>query len=488
VGDEDQSIYAWRGACVENILDFPDDFPGAAIVKLEQNYRSTKRILTAANHVIRHNIGRREKTLWTDNPEGVAPLFFQGEDDRTEADFVIDRAEKTIRQGKSKAGEIAVFYRTHVQSRVLEEACRRRSLPYRVFGGQKFYDRAEIKDAFAYLRLLTNPHDDIAFERAVGTPSRGIGGKTLEQLSQTARAAGTSEFMAIPLLPPKGKTAKALLAFHSWLAPLTAERKSLGISELTERILNESGVLAALERENTIEAGSRIENLQELLRSMVEFEEETGGDLETYLDRISLLSDADRNDADTDTIVLMTMHNAKGLEYDHVSIVGMEEGVFPHARSLEGNPSEEIEEERRLCYVAMTRARKELTLTAAARRRLYQSVRYNPVSRFIGEIPPTLLTRIESPTLPSPRSHFVRDTADDYRQYSYEEETGRKPAGRDASSPYHPGTQVLHPDFGVGTIRKCEGNADNLKLTVQFRTGGTRKLLLNYCTLEVVAR
>lgn len=492
VGDEDQSIYSWRGALVENMVDFSDDFPNAKVIKLEQNYRSTKKILKLANHVIQNNVGRREKTLWTENPDGTEAIFFHAEDDHREAAFVADKAEELLRKRGIKASEIAIFYRTHVQSRVLEDECRRRNLAYRIYGGTRFYDRAEIKNALAYLRVLVNPADDVSFERAIQITPRGVGKKSLENLRADARENNTSEFAVIPQYKGKGKAQAALHSFHSWLTVLQIERENIPIAELAERILNEDGYISMLENEGTVEAESRIENLQELLRSMEEFAEETGEGLEAYLDRISLVAATDNLKSNAETIALMTMHNAKGLEYDHVLIVGMEEGVFPHFLALEDGDAEEVEEERRLCYVAMTRARKELYLAAAARRRVYQSTRYNPVSRFIGEIPETLIVQMEDPLLASTRQlrqkksrNFMRDSDDDYRQYSYEEETSG-PEGE--GSAYRPGMRVQHPDFGIGTVRKCEGRSDNLKLTVQFKTSGMRKLLLNYCTLEVVNR
>ncbi|MFH1263107.1 MAG: UvrD-helicase domain-containing protein [Pseudomonadota bacterium] len=488
VGDEDQSIYSWRGARVENMLEFSTDFPNARLVKLEQNYRSTKKILQTANHVISHNIGRRAKTLWTENGDGSEALFFHAEDDHREASFVLDRVQELLRPGTIHARDIALFYRTHVQSRLLEEECRRRDLPYRIFGGTKFYERAEIKDSFAYLKLIVNPSDDVAFERAIKTPSRGIGAKTVENLRLTAEQLRVPALSAVPRFQGHGKSSRALSSFYTWFTKLAAERHDIGLPDLMERILDESGYISALEEEKTVETESRLENLQELLRSMQEFSEETNEGVEGYLDRISLIADTDSYDPQADTIVLMTMHNAKGLEFDRVFIVGMEEGIFPHQRSLEDGDLEGIEEERRLCYVAMTRARKELTLTGAARRRLYQSTQYNPVSRFISEIPANLLVQMEDPLLGGAshlmkrKGHFARDTYDEYRQYSYDEEAGTK------GTPYRPGARVLHPDFGIGTIRKCEGRPDNLKLTVHFQAGGTRKLLLNYCTLEVVDR
>ncbi|MFH1017462.1 MAG: UvrD-helicase domain-containing protein [Pseudomonadota bacterium] len=508
VGDEDQSIYGWRGARVENILEFDSDFPGAHIVKLEQNYRSTQRILDAANHVIGHNVGRRGKNLWTKNEEGALVTFRQTEDDHEEAAYVFDRIEEMLREKAHPAREIAIFYRTHAQSRILEEESRRRNLPYRIFGGVRFYDRAEIKDMMAFLRLLLNPADDLSFLRVVNLPSRGIGGKTLESLGILAREKGCSLLASIPHVQGQTKAERALRDFHEWFAPLLKEASTRIPADAAEEILERSGYRKALQEADTIEAESRLENIDELLRSMEEFAEEDEGALPAYLDRVSLIADVDSFDPQGDVLTLMTTHNSKGLEFNAVFVVGMEEGIFPHQRSLDDGDPNEIEEERRLCYVAMTRARKALTLTAAARRRLYQSTQYNPVSRFIGEIPAKFLKDETGSGQDASRVQVSRYSywgkartprkspqTDEYRQESYDEDDlprravwGKAAVKAQMNAPFPPGAQVLHPDFGLGTVRRCEGKDDNLKLTVQFQSVGLKKLMLKYCTLELVSR
>ncbi len=496
VGDEDQSIYGWRGARVENILEFETDFPGAQLVKLEQNYRSTQRILAAANGVISKNIGRRGKELWTENGEGNLPTFFQASDDHGEAAWVLDKVDELVRKGVATAKEISIFYRTHMQSRLLEDECRRRNRPYRIFGGVRFYDRAEIKDVLAFLNLALNPSDNISFTRIINAPARGIGAKTLDRLATEANSKGMSMFAAIPQFEGSGKGEKGLRAFYQWFAPMIPMILPLPPAKAAETILKKSGYLEALEKENTIESDSRIENIEELLVSMEEFSEEFDGGLIEYLDRISLISDIDSFDPNADTLTLMTMHNSKGLEFNVVFVVGMEEGLFPHLRSLESGDREEMEEERRLCYVAMTRARKELFLSAAFRRRLYQSTQFNPVSRFIGEIPPSFLLQFtEDAPATTVSSHFsrpsgawrskpVRKPYDEYRQESYDDVFPASSQGPSTSEEFPPGTRVNHPQFGEGTVRRCEGNPDNLKLTVQFQRGGLKKIMLNYTTLE----
>ncbi len=510
VGDEDQSIYAWRGARVENILEFPQDFPGAEIVKLEQNYRSTRQILEVANHVISHNVGRRKKNLWTQNEEGSSVTFFQAQDDHSEAAFVLNGVQELLKEEENQARNIAIFYRTHVQSRLLEEECRRRNQPYKVFGGTRFYDRAEIKDALAFLKLAVNPSDRVSFQRIINTPPKGIGKQTLAHLFETAESQNRSVLEAIPFLGHKGKAEKALHEFHHWFCELRQNVNELTPEQATELLLRKSGYLKALEEEGSVEADSRIENLEELLRSMQEFGEELGEEngkgITAYLDRISLITDVDQYDNNDQSIILMTVHNSKGLEFDAVFLVGMEEGIFPHQRSLEEGSIDEIEEERRLCYVAMTRTRKQLVLTAAARRRLYQSVQFNPVSRFVGEIPAKHLIQVYDPALSSAgtgassgtkwnRRYVPKDYEDDYEQLSYDDFDTDQPQRNvweknlqktKAKTPYGPGAKIIHPDFGLGTIKRCEGDPDNLKLTIQFARAGVKKILLNYCSLELV--
>ncbi|MCB0308761.1 MAG: UvrD-helicase domain-containing protein [Bdellovibrionales bacterium] len=493
VGDEDQSIYAWRGARVENMLTFPDDFSGAEIIKLEQNYRSTKRILDAANSVIQNNAGRRAKTLWTDNPEGDMILFDHAEDDYGESRFVLDQIQKITNDPRNKTSEIAIFYRTHVQSRLLEEECRRRNQNYTVLGGTRFFDRMEIKDTLAYLRFTLNPADNISFLRIVNTPSRGIGKQTLENLGHIAGENELSMFDAILKMPTQKKAEKALYKFHQWFFGFRQDIENKKPEEVTEALLKESGYEKMLENEGTIEAESRLENLQELLRSMEEFSQETQGTLGEYLERVSLISDTDRIQTGAAPIVMMTVHNSKGLEFDHVFMVGMEEGIFPHQRAIEVSIQDELEEERRLCYVAMTRARKQLFLSAASRRHLYKGIQNNPVSRFVGEIPDQYLVRFQPPESRihrSPRSGRMRSRrieVDEFFQESYDE-SYHENYDHEIYEGYRPGTTVSHPEFGEGTIKKCEGNPGNLKITVHFKMRGLKKLALNFCQIEIIQR
>ena len=390
VGDEDQAIYSWRGARVENMTEFERDFPGAKVVKLDQNYRSTKQILSVANAVIKNNIGRREKKLWTENPDGDQAFFYLAEDDQTEAMFVIGRIQRLLGEGFTYK-DCCILYRTHVQSRMLEEEARKRNIPYQILGGTRFYDRMEVKDTLAFLKLAANSADNIAFDRIINKPARGIGAQTLSKLSQLAEQVRASWFDAIPKLNITGKAGLELGKFYLWMKKIQHEIDTLKPTDVAERVLKDSGYMEALEKEGTVESESRIENINELLRSIEEYEETTGGSILGFLDQVSLISDLDQMDPDTPMLTMMTAHNSKGLEYPNIFIVGMDEGIFPHQRSIDNPDENEIQEERRLCYVAMTRAEKKLHMTACQSRRFYRDIMFNPVSRFIGEIPVSML-------------------------------------------------------------------------------------------------
>lgn len=497
VGDEDQAIYSWRGARVENMTEFEKDFPGAKTVKLDQNYRSTKQILEVANSVIKNNTGRREKKLWTENQDGEQVKFYLAEDDFSEAMYVIGSIQKLQAQGFTLK-DCCILYRTHVQSRILEEEARKRNIPYQILGGTRFYDRMEVKDTLSFLKLAANPEDNIAFERIINKPARGIGKQTLNRLAEIAEQTKTSWFHAIPRLDSGGKSAKALGEFYLWFHKIMGEVAEAKPTDLTEKILDKSGYMAALEKEGTIEAESRLENIQELLRTIEEFEETTQGNMLAFIDQISLVSDLDQLDPNTPMLTMMTAHNSKGLEYPNIFVVGMEEGIFPHQRAIKEFDENEIAEERRLCYVAMTRAEKHLFLTACQRRRLYRDVMFNPVSRFIGEIPESMIYNVPNYALEEAKekSKFrVYDESksyDEYKQHSYDDfpsTTERKASYAKPSikTPYSPGAAVQHPAFGQGIIKKTEGSPDNLKLTIQFAHGGTKKILLNYCELELIS-
>ena len=394
VGDSDQSIYRWRGADIANILTFEKDYPSAHVILLEQNYRSTKRILEAANGVIQNNSSRKDKKLWTENVEGEKLLLHVASDDRDEAFFIINQM-KELRQEGVDYGEMAVLYRTNAQSRGLEEMLLKSNIPYKMVGGTKFYERKEIKDILAYLRLIANPDEDISFVRVVNEPKRGIGAATVDKLGDFAGMQGVSLMEAIRDIELSGiapRTATKLAEFRQLMVDLRQMADYLSISELIEEVLKKSGYEEMLKIEKTLEAESRLENLQEFLSVAQNFEKESDEQtLVAFLTDLTLVSDLDTLEEvdELHQVTLMTLHSAKGLEFPVVFLIGMEEGLFPHSRAL--NDPEEMEEERRLAYVGITRAEKRLYLTRAQSRMLYGRFQNNPESRFLHELPETLL-------------------------------------------------------------------------------------------------
>lgn len=393
VGDDDQSIYGWRGANIRNILDFEKEFTETKVIKLEQNYRSTKTILNAANHVIKNNTGRKSKTLWTENKEGDSIIVFEADNEREEASFIVNEIERLKDEEGRANKDFALLYRINAQSRALEDAFMKAGIPYRVFGGLRFYDRKEIKDIIAYLRLVQNPADDVALKRIINVPKRGIGNTTLDNAESIAAKRGCSIYSIISSadqVPELQRAASKLLDFVSMINGFKAMTEYMNVPELIEAIIDKSGILPELKAEETVEAQTRIENIRELVSGAMEFEaqsEEKG--LEAYLANVSLVSDIDNLDNENDNVALMTLHSAKGLEFPVVFIPGFEEGVFPGLRSL--GDDDEMEEERRLCYVGITRAREKLYLTSTYCRTLFGNTTYNKCSRFIKEIPEELL-------------------------------------------------------------------------------------------------
>ncbi|REJ36795.1 MAG: DNA helicase PcrA, partial [Bacillota bacterium] len=393
VGDADQSIYRFRGADIRNILDFERDYPDATVIKLEQNYRSTKRILEAANNVIANNLDRPEKKLWTHNPEGDPIIFYQAGDEREEAAFVGDEIRHGVLEEGRSYRDFAILYRTHAQSRTFEEEFIRRGIPYRIVSGVRFYERKEIKDLLAYLRLIFNPYDSLSLRRIINVPKRGIGDTTLSRLDDYAAAMGMplyetlNDEAALAELSPAA--AGKVRAFYELVEGWRRLVGAVSLTALAERVLEESGYLAELHAERSVEAEARIENLKEFLSVTRQFELEQGQDLGAFLEHVALVSDVDVYDPQADSVVMMTLHAAKGLEFPVVFLVGMEEGVFPHSRAVM-EPGE-LEEERRLCYVGMTRAKERLYLTCAQQRMLYGEPVASAVSRFVGEIPEHLV-------------------------------------------------------------------------------------------------
>ena len=498
VGDDDQSIYGWRGAEVRNILDFEKDFPTAHVVALEQNYRSTQPILSAATAVVENNVERKGKQLYTEQAGGDPVRFFEAADERGEAAYVIGELLR-IREEGMRLGDAAIFYRTHAQSRPLEEELLKYNLPYAVVGGTRFYDRAEVRDALAYLRVLRNPDDTESLLRIINTPTRGIGRTTVERALSLAEEQQTSLYRAIErgardgnLGRPATRRVEDLLQL---LDGLRAEVSKRSVPELLELILDRTGYLRLLEQAETIEAESRLENLRELLSAAAEFErlnaEEALPDgefsaeqplLDLFLQQVTLLSEADELRADSDRAVLMTVHVAKGLEFPVVFVVGLEEGLFPHFASL-SNPSA-IEEERRLCYVGMTRAMKRLYLTNATMRRMYGSIRHNPPSRFLSEVPPELRTgwRPEA-KVDFPEGSPVHPASESEPRIDWNEGQWE----RDEVPPLGAGSRVEHPVFGAGTVLELAGAGRSAKIRVRFDRAGLKTIVLRYAQLRLIS-
>ena len=510
VGDPDQSIYKWRGADLRNILDFEHDFPEAFIVRLERNYRSTQVILDAASAVISQNRNRKDKRLYTDRRGGAKILYYRAGDDLDEAEFIARSAKTALRDEADDT--VAVLYRTNAQSRTLEDALRRAGIAYRIIGGVRFYERKEIKDALAYLRLVLNPHDDVSLRRVINVPARGVGKGVMETLESVALPTDTDAPPLLAGLQPVAsnnslwarlvhaidrrllapRAAASLAAFRDLVIALTdmAARESVSIA--LGKVLDQSGYLQDLREERSEEAESRIENLAELVSAAREYETRNPEpSLAGFVDQLSLLSDVDEEAGSRDArVLMMTMHSAKGLEFPVVTIAGLEEGLFPHSRSTEDEA--ELEEERRLCYVGITRAQRRLVLTSAARRRVFGEYQSTQPSRFIDEIPAELVEEVPSTYVssqssfsqfratPYPRGGGYRGRVKEEEDYSYADEDQSVP------SRLRPGVRVRHPQFGVGTVLSVEQLADDVKLLVRFNTVGQKTLRAKYAKLEMV--
>ncbi|MBF6561355.1 MAG: UvrD-helicase domain-containing protein [Candidatus Binataceae bacterium] len=483
VGDEDQSIYRWRGADIRNILDFERDFPRALIFKLEQNYRSTRTILAAADTVIQNNRERKAKRLWTANPDGEPVTYYTGMTERDEADFIAREIAQLGITGATRPADVVVFYRVNAQSRVIEEALVRRRLPYYIVGGLRFYDQREIKDLIAYLRVILNPADALALERMIGVPPRGIGGRTVEAMAAMAARDGVSLFEAMGRIETDSKVAlriaKAAGNLYAWMRDLIARHATLGVRALLDDIIVRSGFAAHLEA--MIDGATRRQNVAELLAAASAFDTEHGpGGLGEFLERVALVNDSDQLTAAGGRVALMTLHTSKGLEYPVVFIAGMEEGLFPHMRSQDS--PREIEEERRLCYVGMTRARRLLYLTNTLSRELYGNRQEARPSRFLGEVDRDLIRRLapiagSQPTLRMP----TREPYVDYTDSQIDDEaTG-------GGDPAAIGARVQHPTFGRGVVRRREGHGDGAKVWVNFERGGLKLLVLKFANLRPVA-
>jgi len=487
VGDDDQSIYGWRGASLRNILEFERDFPGATVVRLDQNYRSTGVIIRAAGAVIANNRSRMQKSIWTDNPPGEPIHLYEAVDERDEARYIVDR----LRNLGSRRGDAAVFYRTNAQSRAIEDALVQAGIPYVIVGATRFYERREIKDLLAYLRFVHNPHDDLSLARIINVPTRGIGKTTWETLRSRAASNATSVWAAMPsaLVDLKSAARSRTTEFVTLADPWLQRDATSSVTELLERVIAETNYARYLSTLPGEESEGRLENVRELLTVAQNFdtawdarefaeEENSARPLAVFLEQMALASDVDGYEARENAVTLMTVHNAKGLEFSDVFIAGMEEGLFPHSRSTSEN-SDAMEEERRLCYVGITRAREHLTLIRAVRRHVFGATQFNFPSRFLDEIPVDLLER------ESPKPRFSLPLDSDSDTHPCDLPTVREPV-EDTGATYAVGMKVVHPMFGVGTVRKCDASGDDEKVVVQFQRVGVKKLVARFARLQIV--
>ncbi|MCI8443664.1 MAG: DNA helicase PcrA [Clostridia bacterium] len=524
VGDNDQGIYSFRGADISNILNFERDFPGTKIIKLEQNYRCTGNILKAANSVIKNNEVKYKKELWTQNDEGNLPKVYQAKNEYDEGSYIVEQMEHLKREEYYKYSDFAILYRMNTQSRAIEDILRRENIPYKIIGGLKFYERKEIKDIIAYLRLIQNGNDNLSLKRIINEPKRGIGKTSLDKVEQIAIENETSMYEIIKNAEQYGLNRIYLKSreFVNIIEELKAKKDQLTISELIKETLKKSGYTKALENENTIEAENRIENLDEFLTVAIEFEEEQAENhLSEFLEGITLSSDIDNLEEDQEYVTLMTLHSAKGLEFPVVFLVGMEEGIFPGYQSI--SEPRELEEERRLCYVGITRAKENLFLTCSKQRTIFGSTSYNPISRFLSEIPQELLEGYEEAFgETSNKEEMFKDSAYSWtygsrnngniKTYQMNEKqpvaaasnrqsnkgfmfrtaesflnTIAKPVTNSVDlSQYKAGIRVLHKKFGAGTIHQVEPEGEDLKVDIQFDKVGHKRLMAKFANLEVI--
>ncbi len=504
VGDDDQSIYGWRGADIRNILDFEKDYPDATVIKLEQNYRSTANILDAANQVIAHNAGRKEKKLWTEAPEGEKIKLFCAGDEREEAAWVADRIRQLNRQGAA-LGDMAVLYRTNAQSRVLEEMLMRAGVAYRVFGGQKFYERREIRDIIAYLRVIVNPADDLSLRRIINVPKRSIGDSTVQELQQHAHEQGMPLFAALSDVPEtlSSRPRKCVADFFCMMTLLAAQKETMTLTELIHAVMEATGLRAQYEKEDTEEARSRLENIDEFVGAVEEFDRATEhATLEDYLENVALVTELDNEGSERGYVTLMTLHSAKGLEYPDVFITGLEEGIFPSARSLQDESR--LEEERRLCYVGITRAQKRLFLSRASQRTIYNQVNHNPPSRFLTEIPERLMqddwaekkeraSRNAPPPMQRPTRAGYGSRAGLPAQMpmpgsplniagvrrGFVPSPAREVESSAMASLFKPGDRVMHRKFGEGSVVGLHGTGSDARIQIEFTAYGVKEFSLS---------
>ena len=524
VGDNDQGIYSFRGADITNILNFEKDFPGTKIIKLEQNYRCTGNILKAANAVIKNNEVKYKKELWTQNDEGNLPRVYLADNEYDEGSYIVEQIEHLKREEYYKYSDFAVLYRMNTQSRAIEDMFRREDVPYKIVGGLKFYERKEIKDIISYLRLIQNGNDNLSLKRIINEPKRGIGKTSLDKVEEISNTTGVSMYDVIKDAEQYGLNRVYLNSreFINIIEELKAKKDDLSISELIKETLKKSGYMQALENENTAEAENRVENLNEFLTVAIEFEEQFAeNSLSEFLEGITLTSDIDNMEDEEDSVTLMTLHSAKGLEFPVVFLVGMEEGIFPGYKSI-GEPKE-LEEERRLCYVGITRAKDNLFLTCSKQRTIFGSTSYNPTSRFLNEIPEELLEGYEEAFGDNHKEIIFKDSSYNWTYGGAEKSSIKtykinetepaiaasskntqnsgfmfrtaesflnnlnKKSSNDVDlSQYKEGVKVFHKKFGEGIINSVEPEGDDLKVDIDFDKVGHKRLMAKFARLEVI--
>ncbi|MCI8559958.1 MAG: DNA helicase PcrA [Dorea sp.] len=506
VGDDDQSIYKFRGANIKNILNFEEFFSDSKVVKLEQNYRSTGNILNAANGVIRNNTGRKEKSLWTDNGEGEKLMLCQFDTAYDEAEFIVSDIKKNVNNGDCTYNSNAVLYRTNAQSRTFEEKLVTANVPYKIVGGINFYARREIKDLLSYLKTVDNGRDDLAVRRIINVPKRGIGLTSINRVQEYANSRDISFYEALrgaELIPGIGRGAKKLESFVALIEHFKVDAKDMSISDLMDEILEETGYIESLEAEDDEDAKARIENIDELLSKITAYEEackdqDEPASLSGFLEEVALVADIDSLDESTDYVMLMTLHSAKGLEFPHVYLAGMEDGLFPSYLSVTADDPDELEEERRLCYVGITRAQKQLTLTCSRKRMVRGETQYNRMSRFLKEIPKEFVSAGET-TKKESLNESVGADFESAKQAAYRQAkqafkaqafTAQKPMKQfgklSGGLGYGIGERVCHIKFGEGTVMNIVEGGRDFEVTVDFDRAGIKKMFAGFARLEKI--
>ena len=497
VGDDDQSIYKFRGANIQNILSFEKEFEDTKVIKLEQNYRSTSTILDAANAVIKNNVGRKAKSLWTENGEGEKIQFRQFDTAYDEAEYIVGDIRERVDNGKAAYCDHAVLYRTNAQSRLFEEKMITANIPYKIVGGVNFYARKEIKDLLAYLKTIDNGKDDLAVRRIINVPKRGIGLTTVNRITEAAQQRGISFYEALcsaDLVPGLGRSISKLESFAAMIEYFRKEAEHLSITELMEEILTETGYVEELKAEGEEEAEARLQNIDEFLNKIAAYEESCEEELPTlsgFLEEVALVADIDSLDEESDYVVLMTLHSAKGLEFPYVYLAGMEDGIFPSYMTITADDPTEIGEERRLCYVGITRAKKELAMTCARRRMIRGETQYNKMSRFLKEVPPQLLSTgkiVEKEELELPKQNSYVQAKQSFQAKPFMiskpvQQFGVK-SGEGLS--YGVGDRVRHMKFGEGTVTAITEGGRDYEVSVDFDSAGTKKMFASFAKLQKV--